>query len=321
MEFEPHPLLRSPHVQTLLSSRLVRARDGIGEALTAAAETLTLTCRDGIRLKALVSPAAAGSPLVVILHGWLGRADAPYVRRSSAALHAAGFTVARLVLRDHNDTAHLNPGLFNAARIGEVVDACNALAKRYGESGAGLLGFSLGGNFVLRLAAHPELAAQYRTSLAICPVLEPAAAVEALDRGWIGYRRYFLNKWRRAFAEKQAAFPQRYDFTEARRLSMVSTLTDYFVPRHTEFRTADEYYAHYTLNRQFLGRLRIPARVVAAEDDPVLPAEHARALLGHHDAADVVTLIRHGGHCGFIEDFRLTSAVDTYATRYFAHLL
>jgi len=318
--FRPHFLLRSPHMQTLLSTRLVRRRDGVGVSLLRAAETVTVPCRDGIRLQALLNRAddgVADGPLIVLIHGWLGRADSPYLRRAAAALHAAGFSVARLLLRDHGGTAHLNEALFHAGRIDEVVDACNWLAGHHGGARCGLMGFSLGGNFVLRLAAHPQTSARFRTALAVCPVLDPAAAVANLDRGWIGYQRYFLGKWRKAFAEKAAAFPGRYDFSAAARLSRVDTLTDYFVTRFTEFRDAREYYARYTLTRNLARSLRMPVQILAAEDDPVIPAEHFR-MLAASDGADFVTLTRHGGHCAFIQDFRLSSPVEAHAVKLFA---
>ena len=234
-----------------------------------------------------------------------------------AALHEAGFSVARLLLRDHGGTAQLNEELFNAARIDEVVDACNWLAEHYASDGCGLMGYSLGGNFVLRLAAHPEISPRFRSALAVCPVLDPAASVIALDRGWIGYRRYFVGRWRKAFDAKHQAFPERYDSAIVHRLSLVATVTDYFVSRYTPFRDADEYYSHYTLRREFFRRMRMPVRILSTEDDPVLPAEHARALLGPGGDAEVVTLVSHGGHCGFIQDFRLTSPLEDYAVGYF----
>lgn len=234
-----------------------------------------------------------------------------------AALHEAGFSVARLLLRDHGGTAQLNEELFNAARIDEVVDACNWLAEHCASDGCGLMGYSLGGNFVLRLAAHPEISPRFRSALAVCPVLDPAASVIALDRGWIGYRRYFVGRWRKAFDAKRQAFPERYDSAVVHRLSLVATVTDYFVSRYTPFRDADEYYSHYTLRREFFRRMRMPVRILSTEDDPVLPAEHARALLGPGGDAEVVTLVSHGGHCGFIQDFRLTSPLEDYAVGYF----
>jgi uncharacterized protein len=331
MEFRPHLLLRSPHLQTVLASRLRRA-DAVAADLESV--TVTIPCRDGVRLQALVTAppgvapvaddAAALSfraPLVVLIHGWLGSGEAPYLRRALGALHRAGFTVARLLLRDHGGTASLNRELFNAARCDEVVDACNWLAERYGGAGCGLMGYSLGGNFVLRLAAHPQVSDRVRAALAVCPVLDPAASVVALDSGWTVYRHYFVRRWRRAFEEKRQAFPDLYAFTDVHRLGMVATLTDYFVARHTPYADAEEYYSHYTLRREFFRSLRMPVRILATEDDPVLPAEHAKALLGSRPEAELVTLIPHGGHCGFIEDFRLGSPLESYAVRYLAQHL
>lgn len=317
MEFQPPVLLRSPHLQTLLSSRFLR-RDGVGWELLERAEPVVIPCRDGVRLQALVNPPIGGgrAPLVVLIHGWLGRADSPYLRRASVALHRAGFSVARLLLRDHGGTAHLNEEMFHAARIVEVVDACNWLAERYGTDRSGLMGFSLGGNFVLRLATHAETSSRFRTALAVCPVLDPEAAVANLDRGWIGYQRYFLGKWRKAFADKAAAFPGRYDFTEVQRLSRVDSVTDWFVSRFTEFRDSREYYREYTLTRDLTRSLRMPVQILAAEDDPVIPADHFRVLAAG-DGADLVRLSRHGGHCAFIQDLRLSSAVDAHAVGFF----
>jgi predicted alpha/beta-fold hydrolase len=98
---------------------------------------------------------------------------------------------------------------------------------------------------------------------------------------------------------------------------LVATLTDHFVTRHTPYHDASDYYDRYRLDRAFLSRLRIPVRILATEDDPVLPVEHARALLGGTEAGDVVSLIPFGGHCAFIQDFRLRSALDQFAARHF----
>src|SRR4029434_11355431 len=91
-------------------------------------------------------------------------------RRAAVALHGAGFRVARLLLRDHGDTAALNAEMCHAARIDEVLSACNALSERYGSGRTGLLGFSLGGNFAVRVAAHDACSRSIARVLASCPV-------------------------------------------------------------------------------------------------------------------------------------------------------
>jgi predicted alpha/beta-fold hydrolase len=319
MNLNPPLLLRSPHVQTLLASRLPRQIDDTGCELLERAETVILRCRDGVRLQAVVSADHPGAPLVIILHGWLGRADAPYMRRVSEALYRGGFNVARLLLRDHGGTAGLNEELFNAARIDEVVDACNALVGRYGQGDAGLMGFSLGGNFALRVAMHAQRSAGFSTCLAICPVLDPETSAAAIDEGWFAYRLYFVRKFAKSFAEKQAAFPDRYEFSAVRGMDSIGALTDYLVERYTPFATASEYYSHYTLTADKLARIEMDVRVLSAFDDPVIPSatlEPFRVLpAGSFDLSPV------GGHCGFIENYRLRSALGSYAARYFERLL
>ena len=319
LKFNPHPLLRSAHVQTVLSSRLVRQFDATGNDLLDQARTVTIECGDGVRLQAVVNETSASQPLVIIIHGWLGRADSPYVRRAAVALNRAGFNVARLLLRDHGDTGSLNEEMFNSARIVEVVAATNWLVDQYGTAGGGIMGFSLGGNFALRVARDASRHPRLQACLAVCPVIDPEKAVRAIDDGWVGYRWYFLRKWRQALVEKQGAFPDAYDLDAALKLPSVAALTDYLVARHLPFVHSREYYQHYTLTGNGLAGLEIPTRILAAADDPVVPIGDVETLDGSRHLDVVVS--RFGGHCGFIEDFRLRSALDWYTPEFFTSKL
>src|SRR5262249_14164054 len=80
---DPPAMLRSPHVQTVLASRALRGAGAVGRELLTRAERVTIDCRDGIRLGAVVSSTAAAAPLVIVLHGWLGSEDSPYSRRAT----------------------------------------------------------------------------------------------------------------------------------------------------------------------------------------------------------------------------------------------
>ena len=86
------------------------------------------------------------------------------------------------------------------------------LQQEHGAGRGGVLGFSLGGNFALRVARALQI-----PTLAICPAIDPEATMRAIDAGWTGYRWYFIRKWHRALKAKQQAFPDRYDFSPARR--------------------------------------------------------------------------------------------------------
>jgi predicted alpha/beta-fold hydrolase len=309
--FEPPRLLRNPHVQTLLAS--VGRRSDVARraaALLASSRPELVTCSDGVLLQAwLNDPPAQGAeaPTIVLIHGWLGSADSSYVLSAATELLAAGFRVARLNLRDHGGTEELNEELFHSARTREVVDAVRQLTAAHG---GGVLGFSLGGNFALRVARELAL-----PTLAVCPAIDPANTMRAIDEGWVAYRWYFLRKWRRALAAKQRAFPDRYDFTPAFGLRSVAALTDLFVREYTEYGATGEYLARYTLTGPALDGTR--ATIVTAEDDPIIPWRD----FGRLPATLEIVAAPWGGHCGFVEGARDPSWLDRFAVRFFQDAL
>jgi predicted alpha/beta-fold hydrolase len=304
--FSPGRALRSPHVQTILGSRgrgyWVQRR---AASLLEGAEQRILTTGDGVQLEAWASLQADPAPGVILIHGWLGHADSSYVLSSASELFSHGFSVIRLNLRDHGETAHLNEEMFHSARTAEVVDAVLQI-KRMVSGPVGVAGFSLGGNFALRIARDTGLPA-----VAVCPAIDPPASMVSIDSGFAAYRLFFLLKWQRALRQKEAAFPHRYEFADARNLKTVTALTDLFVREHTDYPDTESYLAAYTLTGDALRHTE--ATVIFAEDDPVIPAEGFERL-----PPGIKTIAsRHGGHCAFIRDIRQPTWVDDYLVRYF----
>ncbi len=306
-DFAPAPLLRSAHLQTLLGSRgrqpWVNQR---AAALLGASRQQIVSTSDGVRLEAWIAAQPHAAPTVILIHGWLGHAGAGYVLSAGALLFERGYSVIRLNLRDHGDTAHLNEELFNSARIKEVLETVDELATRHATGPTGLAGFSLGGNFALRVARELAL-----PTVAVCPALDPCSTMRSIDAGWMGYRLYFVNKWRNALRRKQQAFPHRYEFEEALRLRSVSTLTDLFVARHTPFASTEEYLAAYTLDATNLSATH--ATVVYAEDDPVIPAVHFEQL----PPSIQTRSLKYGGHCAFVRSLSEPSWVDDVLVQHF----
>jgi len=306
MNFRAPAGLNGPHRQTVLGSRARKLRvDGTARAFRAAAQSVRLVSSDGATLEARVNSQRSGAPLAILIHGWLGSADSSYVVSAAEALWRAGYCTARLNLRDHGPTAALNEELFHSGRLREAADACEQLASR-SRAGAGLVGFSLGGNFALRIARQLSLRA-----LAICPVIDPSHTARALEAAAPVYAWWFLRKWRRAMRAKARAFPERYDFREAYALKRISALTDYFVHHHTEFASTEEYYASYRIAPADLAGTA--TRIIYAADDPVIPAASVDVLAGTTD----VTRTHTGGHCGFINSWSMTSWIDGEICRHF----
>jgi hypothetical protein len=254
------------------------------------------------------------SATVVMVHGWEGSAQSMYMLSVATRLWEGGCRVIRLNLRDHGDSHHLNRELFHSCRLDEVVGAVHAVQQRFPDEQLALAGFSLGGNFVLRVAARsPSIGLHLSRVLAICPVLDPRETLRALDGGFPLYRHYFLQKWRGSLLRKQAAFPGVYNFGALSRFHTLRSMTDYFVTHHTEYPDLDAYLDGYAITGARLAGLEVPSHVLLADDDPVIPVSDASRLA----RSPALTLVRSrfGGHCGFLTTYGLQSWLDEYIAR------
>jgi predicted alpha/beta-fold hydrolase len=313
--FEPPWLLRGPNVQSVVARvgpRRARVR-AKAAALLAASEDIVADVGGGVRLLIHHTPPRCepNAGTVVLMHGWEGSGMATYVLSAAIGLWARGHRIVRPNLRDHGPSHHLNEGLFHSCRLDEMVDAVRWIRARFPAGPLALVGSSLGGNFALRIAARADAAGLgVARVVAVCPVLDPEDTMYALDRGSLIYRQYFLRRWRRSLELKKAAFPHLYDFARLERFRTLEEMTDYFVRHYTEFADLSTYLRGYALTGDRLAGLRVPSRVLLADDDPVIPVWGIERV-ARSDNLKIDRTAR-GGHCGFIADYRLSSWADRY---------
>jgi uncharacterized protein len=314
--FSPPRALRNGQLQTAIGNLppmqwLTRRR---AAALLSTAREWLLDCGDGVRLQGFLSLAqnaaveAADRRIALLLHGWEGSAESCYVLSLGALLMAQGFDVLRLNLRDHGASHHLNREIFHSCRLAEVVGATRAVAERFVGARIFLAGFSLGGNFMLRVAADADAPPTIAGAVAVSPVLDPAATLLALERGWSLYRRYFLGRWSRSLRRKRSLWPDLPDFEPILRSRDLRAMTDGLVAHFTDYGSLDAYLEGYAITGERLAALRFPATVLLAEDDPMIPA----ADLARLAPSPLLTVVRtrYGGHCGFVERLNSPSFAD-----------
>lgn len=318
--FAPPRWLRNAHVQSVLSSsplRALRARARL-RATGAAHEGVILDVGNGVRLQGIHSAMPGVEPrgLVLLLHGWEGSVDSNYMRLTAAALLRAGFAVFRLNFRDHGASHHLNEGIFHSNRIDEVVDAVRVVSRRYPSRPLFAAGYSLGGNFALRLALRARShGLPLARVAAVCPLIDPARTMDAMEAGLPIYLRYFERKWRSSLARKRELFPQAHGFADDVLRLRMRALTEWMVLRHTDFATLHDYFEGYSVAEDRLRALPIPADILMAADDPVIPLREFKRIAGFPSVQ--VELAAHGGHCGFIENAWL----DGFAERWIVQRL
>jgi len=302
--FEPRWPWGNRHLQSILPSILPRGRlRRRAAALLAGCEELTLDCGDGVRLQAFRSVAEHAPPghkgaVAILLHGWEGSADSYYIVALAQRLFERGVTVIRLNLRDHGQTHHLNEGIFHSCRLREVCGAVAALQKM-SDVPPWLVGFSLGGNFALRVAASDDTRlGPLMGAIAISPVLHPDSAMRAMERGLPVYQRYFVRKWRGSLRRKQQLWRPELVREDIFGYGDLRRMTDVLVRQHTDFACIGDYLDGYAITGDRLATLHAPATLLASLDDPIIPATDLQRLARTPHLRIVTT--QRGGHIGFL---------------------
>ncbi len=306
-DFLPPARLRNPHVQSIYPSLPLRrvAVERRCRALIDASQDVLIDCGDGVRLLAhqatqerIGRPAA--SRLVVLLHGWEGSAQSLYMLSLGQYLLDEGFDVIRLNLRDHGESHHLNQELFHSCRIAEVVGAVHRIQQLNPDRGLSMAGFSLGGNFSLRVGARARDAGiELERVVAVCPVIDPEHTLARLESGWALYRQYFVWKWRRSLRKKQAAWPHAFDLSDVIRLDNLTDMTDVLVRHYGGFPSLEQYLHGYAVVDDVLASLEARTRIISAADDPIIPASDLQRIARPRTLQ--VTVTSFGGHCGFYD--------------------
>ena len=255
--FAPPFWLRPSLVQTALASFKFRKR-GKNPMLDVAQDRI-MDCEDGVRLKGSYSPHPDNKALVIFLHGWEGSQDSTYVVACGWHMYHQGASVFRLNYRDHGDSHDLNEGLFYSTLFNEVFDAVKQAAELADGAPVYIVGFSLGGNFALRIARSLRdlTIKNLQHIFAISPVVDPWGAAPLVDKTWL-YRRYFLKKWTASLKKKQALYPELYNFdyimSERRVLSMTSKL----IPKYSDYPDMESYFNAYRVDPHDLEHCPVP---------------------------------------------------------------
>ncbi len=238
---------------------------------------------------------------IVLVHGLEGSSAAGYARSMVHAALQAGFATHRVNLRSCGGTESLALSNYHSGQTSDVLHILEQ-RKRTSRLPLFLAGFSLGGNLSLKLAG--ELGdAGGRLLAGVCSVSAPidlAACARALGepRNFI-YRRRFLGCLKDKIRRRCRQAPEIYTAEYLDRVRTIYDFDDYYTARMFGFGTADNYYRTQSAN-QFLENIRVPALLITAKDDPLVPFatyEHP-AFCGNPNLR--VIAVDHGGHLGFI---------------------
>lgn len=257
---------------------------------------------------------------IIFLHGLEGSADAGYIASFAQSALLRGFGVHRMNLRTCGGTEELCETMYHSGLTSDTRFVLEQLQDRSAEPRF-LVGFSLGGNVALKLAGE---FGQTDLLAGVCAVSTPidlAACVRAMDKASNHlYARRFLDRLRNRVKRKSELAPELYSAKGLEDVRTIWEFDDRFTAPLFGFGTAANYYATQSA-MNYLDAIRIPALVIAAEDDPLVPFEIYRHPAFSSNPHITSAFTAHGGHLGFISRRRPRFWLDTFALNWIAGLL
>jgi predicted alpha/beta-fold hydrolase len=295
--FEPHPLLRNRHAQTLAGTYLPATR----YPNLSVHHRVALSDGDAIMLHDDTPDKwSPGGRVVLMIHGLAGSHASPYMSRAAGRLNEAGVRTFRMDMRGCGAGAGMASRPYHAGRSDDALSALHLIQKFCPDSPVTLVGFSLSGNIVLKLLgeAPDSIPENVVNALAVCPAIDLGRCVRSL----VGpmqrtYDRYFVRELCGQIRANCRLRPELAPIDGSRQMKSMFDFDDQYTGPVCGFGSADNYYAASSATPH-IERIRIPTLILAAKDDPLVPVACFDGL--RRPANVLLHLTARGGHLGYI---------------------
>ena len=286
---------RGRHLQTVWGRFFRRAID-----VPSTRARWTTPDGDFLDLEFVDGPVA--SPTLLVLHGLEGSSKRKYVRGLLSLARDRGWRGVALNFRSCSGTPNRTARLYHSGETGDLDWVIGELLKR--DPGASILpvGFSLGGNVLLKWLGETGEAVptEVRAGVAISTPFDLAAAAEKMSRG---LSRLYTYLFLRTLKAKALAKARDYaDLLDARAVRRARTWRDYdgaaTAPLHG-FRDAEDYWAR-SSSKSYLARIKRPVLLINSRDDPFIPGATLPDHLAHRSKWLHKLFTERGGHGGFV---------------------
>jgi uncharacterized protein len=297
MAFEPQRWLRGGHKQTLAAFFLSRRIN------LPPAERRLIEVEPGVSVLCHCHWQENRNALtLIVVHGLEGSSESQYMLGVARNGLAAGMNVVRMNQRNCGGMDHCAPTLYNSSRSADVAAVARHLVEHDSIPAFVLVGFSMGGNLVLKLAGEwgNDGPTELRGIAAVCPAINLAVGADALhEPANRVYEYYFLLQLFQRFRRKAKLFPGSFDTSRLRGIRTLRDFDDRITAYYCGFKGADDYYTR-AAAANVISQIVRPTLVIHALNDPfvrILP-ETREALMTNPHIKYIET--EDGGHCAFI---------------------
>lgn len=227
-----------------------------------------------------------GRPLVLLLHGLTGSEDSSYVRVTGGALLKAGYPILRLNWRGAGPSLGMTRAFYHAGRSDDLATVIGSMTGDLARNGLAAIGYSMGGNVLLKYLAERGGLSHLRAAIAVSPPIDlHAAQRQVAQRRNRRYHDYLLERMR---AER----PSEVD------AKSILEFDDRIVAPANGFKDALDYYARCSSGPR-LAAIRTPTLIIHAKDDPWIPAASFRGVEWGKAKSVRLLMPWSGGHVGF----------------------
>jgi uncharacterized protein len=304
--FVPRRFLSGGHVQTLASfliQRHIRV-PAPEERLIEVAPGIQVLCHchwQADRTRALT---------IIIVHGLEGSSESQYMLGITEKALAAGMNVIRYNQRNCGGTDALAPVLYHSGLSNDVAEVARQIIARDGVSRLALVGFSMGGNIVLKLAGEwgsqnrrhdlQKAPSQFRAVAACCPAIDLAVSADTLHTPANRiYEKYFLWALRRRMLQKARLFPEHFDSARLRDIRSLREFDDKITAYYCGFTGVADYYDRASA-AHVVDQIAVPTLILHAANDPFIriTPETRKKISSNPNIIFIESA--DGGHCSFV---------------------
>ncbi len=292
-DFKPPAWLSNPHLQTLWPY-VVRSK------MTVEVRRERLELPDGDFIDLDWNTCETG-PIVVLLHGLSGSVKSHYAKYTLRSLRRRGMRGVLMNFRGASGEPNRLPRGYHGGETDDLTLVMDTLRHREPLTPIAAIGFSLGGNILLKWLGEQRGACPAYAAIAVSVPLDLNRTTERLGQGLSRlYQRHILNCLKRDMLLKAQQVEMPVDMDKLPSISSFRQFDDLITAPLHGFRNAAEYY-ECSSARRFLGGISVPTLILHAVDDPFIPPTvlPADGELASHTRLEIS---RHGGHVGFIND-------------------
>lgn len=317
-DFQPRRYLHNGHLQTIFGNYLPRAN-----SLPAPeAHLVEVSPATDYQISSQVlchchwqpEDVRASRPTAIIVHGLEGSSASQYVIGNANKLWQSGCNIIRMNMRNCGGTEALTPTLYHSGLSGDVDAVMRFFVGLHGLQSIALIGYSMGGNLVLKLAgeAGKTPPPYLRAIIGISPVIDLAPSSDALHL-WQNriYEKKFVRAMLRRFRRKASLFPRAFDPNRAIGISSLRDFDERIIALYAGFSGAEDYY-HRVAAARVIDQITVPTLILNSLDDPFIriAPDTRDKIIANPNITFLETT--HGGHCAFLAQPDSATGYDGY---------